>query len=157
MILRNCLVALLGGIAMATQAANLENLKFGSTFLDTESVVKAELGEPLNCDSVMINYEDVLLYGMKWNKVDFNFTNGKLAEVRCYLYNSNKNGASKQLIRIAKQMEALFPMTRDYEEDGCLFYTGGTSPEGIGHLFTLFISPQNGTWSTQLRFGPFRI
>ena len=69
----------------------------------------------------------------------------------------NKRMATAKMSAIAKVMEKDYSMSMDYEDDGNLFYAGGTSPLGYGRLFTIFISPRNGVWTTQMRFGPFSI
>lgn len=46
-------------------------------------------------------------------------------------------------------------ITHDYEENGNKFYKGGTSPEGIGFLFTIYTQRRQGQWMTELRYGAF--
>ena len=56
---------------------------------------------------------------------------------------------------VAKVLKRSHAITKDYEDKYTAFYKGGRSPMDFGHLFTIFVSPYKGGWTTQLRYGPF--
>jgi len=142
--------------SMVANAQGIDNLRFGTAYNDALTLIKAQYGSPLSIDSESVTYKNVSYQGFKWNEVVFKFTNGKLSEARYYMNQKNKILATKRITDIAKTMEKTHVITKDYEDDGNLFYAGGKSPMGFGHLFTIFVSPRNGVWTSQLRFGPFR-
>ena len=158
-IMRKYLVILFGIVSMSLHAEGLnigaESLNFGTPYLNILTNVEAEWGKPTTNDDGNIHYCNVALYGTKWDEVGLFFKNGVLVEARCYVSQKNKLMATRKLSTVARMMKDKHAMTCDYEEDGSLFYVGGKSPNEIGHLFTLFIAPHQGKWSTQLRFGPF--
>lgn len=140
----------------SAHAIKLSNIKLGGSYKEIITATQSDFGSPSAADSVSVNYKGVTLFGIKWDDVKLRFDRGVLTEVRCYSMQKSKKLSLSKLAQVASNMEATYPITRDYEEDGSLFYTGGTSPEGIGHLFTIFVAPMQGAWSTQIRFGPFR-
>ncbi len=150
------LLALCWLFTSVSHALGYKNIKMGASYDETVMALKTEFGEPSMTDQQLMNYKNVELFGAKWDTVDFRFVGGKLAEVRCFSYQKNKSQAITRLNSAVQGLKKEYDMTCDYEEDGSIFYTGGVSPKGIGHLFTLFVSPLQGAWSTQLRFGPFR-
>lgn len=131
------------------------NLEFGSSYDSAIVTIKAQLGTPMTETSDTLIYRNIDYCGFKWDQVVFRFKNKVLMETRCYRFQANKVKAVGMLPTIAKEMEKSHVMTLDYEDDGTVFYAGGKSPEGFGHLFTIYVSPYQGRWSTQLRFGPF--
>lgn len=155
--MRKAILGLCFMCATVAGARGIESIKFGTTYQEAVTNIKASLGEPLSSDTNVLTYKDVSFKGFTWNEITFRFKNGKLVEARCYMNQKNKRMATAKMSAIAKAMEKDYSMSMDYEDDGNLFYAGGTSPLGYGRLFTIFISPRNGVWTTQMRFGPFSI
>ena len=152
--------ALLGLCLMCATMANAQGIgkvRFETAYDEAVPCIEAILGTPVAADANAITCKNVSFKGFKWSEITFKFKEGRLTEARCYMNQRNKKAATSQLSDIAKVMEKEHVMTMDFEDDGNLFYAGGTSPMGYGHLFTIFISPRNGIWTTQMRFGPFRI
>lgn len=143
--------------ATLAQAQDLKTLKFGTIFDDAIINIKSSLGEPTTSNTNLVVYQNVHYRGFKWDKITFKFAQRKLCEVRCYMNKKNKQQALTQLSAIAKTMKKDYSITMDYEDDGDVFYSGGVSPMGFGHLFTIFVSPCNSIWTAQMRFGPFSI
>lgn len=143
--------------ATLTQAQDLKKLKFGTIFDDAIINIKSSLGEPTTSDTSLVVYQNIHYRGLKWDKITFKFAQQKLCEVRCYMNKKNKQQALTQLSTIAKTMKKDYPITMDFEDDGSVFYAGGVSPMGFGHLFTIFVSPHKNSWTAQMRFGPFSI
>ncbi|MGI6243036.1 MAG: hypothetical protein ACOYJK_05830 [Prevotella sp.] len=143
--------------AITSNAQGIGNVRFGTAYDEAMACIKAILGTPIAADASVVTYKDVSFKGFKWSEITFTFKNGRLAEARCYMNQRSKRAASSKVTDIAKVMAKDHVMSMDFEDDGNKFYAGGKSPEGFGHLFTIFISPRNGVWTTQMRFGPFRI
>ena len=155
--MRKAIMALCLMCATMVSAQGIGNIRFGTTYDEAVTDIKASLGEPVSSDANVVTYKNISFKGFEWNEITFRFKNGKLAEARCYMNHKNKRLATAKLSEIANIMENEHVMSMDYEEDGNLFYAGGRSPMGVGHLFTIFISPRNGIWTPQMRFGPFSI
>lgn len=155
--MRKAILALCFMFGTAVCAQGIGCIKFGTNYQEAVAEIKASMGEPVFSDTHVVTYKNAAFEGFTWSEVTFRFKNGKLAEARCYMNQANKNMAVAQLGIIAKAMGREHSLSMDYEDDGNLFYAGGLSPMGYGRLFTLFISPRNGTWTTQMRFGPFSI
>ncbi len=154
--MRKLVVALGLLIATMARAHGFGEVRFGMVYDEALSSIKTVYGEPVVANSDVVSYYDVAYEGFRWDEISFRFTNGKLTEARCYMNHKNKGTAAKQLSAIAQAMQKSYAMTMDYEEDGNVFYAGGKSPVGIGHLFVVFMSPRDRMWTSQLRFGPFR-
>jgi|LAHS01.1.fsa_nt_gb hypothetical protein len=144
-------------VGLSVRAVADGSLEFGSSYHDAIVSIKAQLGSPVTESSDTLIYKNIDYCGFRWDQVVFRFRNGILTETRCYMYQANKDRAVGRLSAIAKEMEKTHVMTMDYEDDGTVFYAGGRSPEGYGHLFTIYASPYRGRWSAQLRFGPFAL
>lgn len=155
--MRKILMTLCLMFATLAQAQDLKTLKFGTIFDDAIINIKSSLGEPTTSNTNLVVYQNVHYRGFKWDKITFKFAQRKLCEVRCYMNKKNKQQALTQLFAIAKTMKKDYSITMDYEDDGDVFYSGGVSPMGFGHLFTIFVSPYNSIWTAQMRFGPFSI
>jgi hypothetical protein len=137
-------------------AQGIGNVKFGSTRDVATKAIEDFFGEPSKIDDEVMIYTNKVFEGFHWNEVLFKFKDSKLVEARFFMNQKNKSHAKKQLTEISKTLSAKHVMTKDIEDDGNTFYAGGKSPLYYGHLFTLFISPRNGLWTDQLRFGPFK-
>ncbi|KGF17504.1 hypothetical protein HMPREF1640_06960 [Prevotella sp. S7-1-8] len=155
--MRKILMTLCLMFVTLAQAQDLKTLKFGTIFDDAIINLKSSLGEPTTSNTNLVVYQNVHYRGFKWDKITFKFAQRKLCEVRCYMNKKNKQQALTQLSAIAKTMKKDYSITMDYEDDGDVFYSGGVSPMGFGHLFTIFVSPYNSIWTAQMRFGPFSI
>ena len=57
---------------------------------------------------------------------------------------------------LVKKMETRYSVSYDEEDGGTAFYKGGNSPLVIGCLITIFVSPYQGKWTCQLRYGKFQ-
>jgi hypothetical protein len=137
-------------------AQGIGNVKFGTHRNVATKAIKELFGEPSSRDAEMIIYTNKTFEGYHWDEVLFKFKGDILTEARFFMNQKNKNLARKQLTRISETLGKKHIMTEDIEDDGNTFYAGGKSPMAYGHLFTLFISPRNGIWTDQLRFGPFK-
>lgn len=149
-----CLAASLS--VTAARADESFDTKFGKHYDEVATSIKAALGTPASESADSLVYRNISYRGFQWSEVLFCFQDGVLIETRCYKAQASKGKAVGFLPVIAREMEKNYVMTHDYEEDGTVFYAGGISPKGFGHLFTIYASPGRGGWSSQLRFGPFR-
>lgn len=154
--MRKIVVAICFMVSLMANAQGIGNIKFGAPYNEALVCIKDMFGEPVSANSEMVTYNNVSYKGFKWNELVFRFTNGHLVEARYYMNQKDKAMAKRQLDSIAKAMEKSYAISRDFEDDGNVFYAGGISPMGMGRLFTIFVSPRNGSWTSQLRFGPFR-
>ena len=64
--------------------------------------------------------------------------------------------AQKRMEDIAREMKSSYDVSRDVEDDMSWFYKGGKSPVGVSHLFTIYTYPRQGSYGTELRYGPVR-
>ncbi len=138
------------------QAQGIGSVKFGSAYEEAVRHIRETFGEPTTATADEMVYNDKSFEGFSWNRITFRFKSGRLCEARFYMKQASKRSAKTQLDIIATALGKKHPLSLDYEEDGTRFYAGGRSPLGIGRLFTVFVSPLNGQWSDQLRFGPFK-
>ncbi len=150
------LLALCMLLPSLSAAQGIGKVRFGASYEETLENVKETFGNPAQATLEEIVYTDMLFEGFVWNKITFRFRAGKLNEARFYLRQKSKAKAKSELEAIARNLGRKHMLSLDYEEDGTRFYAGGLSPLGIGRLFTVFVSPYNGQWSDQLRFGPFK-
>lgn len=151
---------LLGIMFLCTTLANAQsvcNAKFGMPYEEAVAHIKNVLGTPTTSQADRVVYKNVMFKGIRWSEMIFTFKDGKMTEARCYLNEKSKNAAKAQLHKLAKEMKKEHALSEDYEEDGTVFFAGGKSPVGMGHLFTIFLSPRNGVWTMQMRFGPFAV
>ena len=68
----------------------------------------------------------------------------------------SKGGAQKRMEDIARELGKTEGLSRDIEDNNTWFYKGGISPVGVSHLFTIYTYPKQGTYGTELRYGPVR-
>lgn len=155
--LKTVFLSLLLTLSMSATAQEIGNVRFGSAQSEAITNIKALFGEPATSTTDGITYKNKTYAGMTWNEIHFNFKDGVLSEARFYMNAKNKAAALQQMAREATAMGKSNVMTKDYEDDGTPFYAGGKSPDGYGHLFTIFASPRAGRWTSQLRFGPFSV
>lgn len=154
--IRSLLLAILLFSASLVQAQGIGEVKFGSSRQVAAMAIEAMFGEPTHSSEDVMSFRDKMFEGYKWDQVDFKFTDGKLTEARFYMDQKSKSLARRKQYSISRTLAKNHALSEDIEEDGSRFYAGGKSPIYYGHLFTLFISPRNGEWSNQLRFGPFK-
>ena len=153
-------MALLVSMTMsAAQDAEVAGAIFGSSYDETINAVKGTFGEPSSKTSEKLVYLNKSFEGMRVDRVEFSFQdlNGvsKLNQARFYIVCPNKSAALAKMQLLAKKMQAKYSVSYDEEEGGVAFYKGGNSPLGIGNLFTIFVSPYQGKWTCQLRYGKF--
>lgn len=145
-------------IVLSVDARFLDTDFFGERYDVAKETIVEMLGTPremLGEDE--IRYDSVEYNGMVWDEAYFRFTEGLLTEARFYSKQLNKTSALHHATEIAATMKKRHAMTKDYEDRRTFFYKGGRSPMKFGHLFTIFVSPFRGGWSTQLRYGPFKL
>lgn len=151
-----CLAALLM-FSMMTKAQNIGKVQFGTLLSEAKTEITTQLGTPSKESEEELCYTNKVFNGFKWNEIHFFFKDGKLNEARFYMTVKNKVAAKVQAKSVYNMLGKDNVMTEDYEDDGTPFYAGGKSPDGFGHLFTIFVSPRSGHWTTQLRYGPFEL
>lgn len=145
-------------VSMVAEADILDAGFFGTHFDVAVKMIDKEFGkQPKTVDANEIRYIDVKYAGMVWNEARFMFINGVLSEARFYCKQASKVAALKHVSELAGTMRRQHAITKDYEDRRTFFYKGGKSPMDFGHLFTIFVSPYKGGWSTQLRYGPFNV
>ena len=133
-------------VSMVAEADILDAGFFGTHFDVAVKMIDKEFGkQPKTVDANEIRYTDVKYAGMVWN------------EARFYCKQASKVAALKHVSELAGTMRRQHAITKDYEDRRTFFYKGGKSPMDFGHLFTIFVSPYKGGWSTQLRYGPFNV
>lgn len=99
--------------------------------------------------------------GFRFNKIIIGFENKSddhhFNQARFFIARHTRHHAVVQRDSIARIMAHKYGygISTDYEENGNKFYKGGTSPEGIGFLFTIYTQRREGRWMTELRFGAF--
>ena len=151
-----CLAALLM-VSMMAKAQSIGKVQFGTPLSEAKTEITAQMGNPSKATEQELCYTNKVFNGFKWNEIHFFFKDGKLNEARFYMNVKNKAAAKVQAKNVSKVLGKDNVMTEDYEDDGTPFYAGGKSPDGFGHLFTIFVSPRAGRWTTQLRYGPFEL
>lgn len=150
------LVGLCFLVAPSVYGQGIGNVMFGASYEDAIVRIVDNFGTPTQATEDEVTYSDAWFEGFLWNRVYFKFKEGRLCEARFYRNHKTKLGAKTELKSIAEKFGAKHELSIDYEEDGNNFYAGGTSPVGIGRLFTIFMAPYKGQWSDQVRFGPFK-
>lgn len=136
-------------------AHGLSTELFGTRYADALRNIESILGKPAKVDADKVIYNKVEYEGMKWDEAYFKFSDGQLVEARFYSRQAGKAKALRHLEEVAKVLKRSHAITKDYEDKHTAFYKGGRSPMDFGHLFTIFVSPYKGGWTTQLRYGPF--
>jgi len=146
--------------ASAQQSAEVAGASFGASYDETMTALKGNFGEPSSKAEAQLVYLNKMFEGMKADRVEMGFQelNGatKLNQARFYFYCANKSAAVVKMKALAKKMQAKYDISYDEEAGGTAFYKGGRSPLGIGSLFTIYVSPYQGKWTCQLRYGKFQ-
>ncbi len=141
------------------EAAEVAGATFGASYDETLTALKDKFGEPSVKLEDKVVYLNKLFEGMKADRVEVSFqnTNGdsKFNQARFYFLCANKAAAVAKMKALVKKMELKYSVSYDEEDGGTAFYKGGNSPLGIGNLFTIFVSPYQGKWTCQLRYGKF--
>lgn len=145
--------------ASAQQSADVEGAIFGSTYEETITALESKYGKPNTKATDKLVYLNKNFEGMKADRVELGFQelNGslKLNQARFYFLCANKAAAVAKMKALAKKMGSKYAISYDEEDGGTAFYKGGNSPLGIGSLFTIYVSPYQGKWSCQIRYGKF--
>ena len=144
----------------AQQNADVAGAKFGSSYDETLTTLKSNFGEPSTKSENQLVYLNKMFEGMKADRVEIGFQelNGttKLNQARFYFYCANKSAAVAKMKTLVKAMQKKYDISYDEEDGGTAFYKGGRSPLGVGSLFTVYVSPYQGKWTCQLRYGKFQ-
>ena len=153
-------LALMVSLSMSAQTSTtVEGATFGASYEDTEVALKSNYGEPSSKSETSLVYLNKNFEGFTANRVEFGFqqSNGasKLNQARFYFFCANKAAAVAKMKALAKKLGTKYPVSYDEEDGGMAFYKGGRSPLGIGSLFTIFVSPYQGKWTCQVRYGSF--
>lgn len=156
-------VLALGAFALtahAQSAAELGGAKFGTSYEETLHAVETAWGSPKAQSETSVTYANALFEGVKANRVELGFQQlsdvKKLNQARVYFDCPNKAAAMAKMKAVVKKLESLYAVSYDEEDGGTSFYKGGNSPLGIGNLFTVFVSPYQGKWTCQVRYGAFK-
>lgn len=154
-------MALMVSLTMnAKSEAEVAGAVLGSTYEETQSALKTKLGEPSQKSANQLVYLNKYFEGMKADRVEIGFQELKGVEIfnqaRFYFYCANKTAAIAKMKALAQKMGSQYQVSYDEEAGGVAFYKGGCSPLGIGSLFTIFVSPYQGKWTCQLRYGKFQ-
>lgn len=118
-------------------------------------------GQPDENNQYNIVYSNVEYQGFLFNRVVIGFEDnakdGYFNQARFFIARPVRKQAVvlRDSLSLYLSKELGYPITADYEENGNKFYKGGTSPEGIGFLFTIYTQRREGKWMTELRFGAF--
>lgn len=153
--IRFLLILILMTGCLSISAQGIGEVRFGSSREVASEAIFQLFGQPSSTDGNCYIYKNKEFEGFHWNEVLFRFTNDRLTEARFFMNQRSKYEARRKLTAISKVLAKKHVMSMDIEDDGNHFYAGGKSPLYYGHLFTLFISPREGRWTDQLRFGPF--
>ena len=141
----------------AQRVAKVGTVELGLPYAEALQAIKAEFGEPV---SVTENQEVVFgkknFCGFNYDEVKFRFKNGRFNEARFFMKVGSKAGAQKRMEDIARELGKTEGLSRDIEDNNTWFYKGGVSPVGVSHLFTIYTYPKQGTYGTELRYGPVR-
>lgn len=134
-------------------------IDFGTPRTETVSTLRTLLGEPREQTSDALTYRDVTLGGCTFSRAVFGFEEetrgGYFNEVRLFITAPSRRAAVEKREMLVRSLKDRYPITADYEENGNKFYKGGTSPTGIGFLFTVYTQRRGGVWTTELRYGAF--
>lgn len=132
---------------------------FGTKRHEALRSIKARFGEPNAEEDNSIVYYDKEWNGYRFTKIVFGFEQpsrgGYFNEARFFVAEPTRKAAVCQREALVTKLREKYSITHDYEENGNKFYKGGTSPEGIGFLFTVYTQKREGRWTTELRYGAF--
>lgn len=146
--------------ANARQSVEVEGVAFGTSYEETITALQNKFGVPSVKATDKLVYLNEKFEGMNADKVELGFQelNGStmLNQARFYFLCSNKSAAVAKMKALAKNMGNKYTISYDIEEGGTEFYKGGNSPVGIGSLFTIYVSPYQGKWACQVRYGKFQ-
>lgn len=144
----------------ARNDAEVAGARFGSSYEETLTTLKQNFGEPSAKSADQLVYLNKSFQGFNADRVEVGFQSLKdahlLNQARFYFFCPNKVAAITKMKALAKKMELNYTVSYDEENGGVAFYKGGCSPLGIGSLFTIFVSPYQGKWTCQLRYGKFQ-
>lgn len=157
------LLIMVASLLITLQAGAADNkfvcVAFGTDKAVTLQTLKNTFGEPNSNENGSLVYYDQLWKGYRFSKIVFGFEDeakgGYFNQARFFLVSDTRDSAVAEREKMAKELEEEYDLTYDFEEDGNKFYNGGTSPAGIGYLFTLYTTKREGKWTTELRFGAF--
>lgn len=152
---------LTGLILGQAMAADFLPVRFGLPKVEAISAFTQLWGCPVETTENAITFYNVELDGFCFNRVVLGFEDathgGYFNQARLFITRPVRRQAVIQRDSLARTLSTQYGygITRDYEENGNKFYKGGTSPEGIGFLFTIYTQRRQGQWSTELRYGAF--
>jgi len=149
------LCLMIGMVVNAQNNTKVGNVELGTDYATALEQIKAEYGEPVSVTENMVTYKNKRHEGMNFDEVVFKFRNGKFNEARFYQKAGSRAASQKQLEVVAKEMGKNHNMTKDFEDGRIWFYKGGKAPVGLGHFMTISSTPRQGTYYTELRYGPF--
>lgn len=155
--MKRIVLLLLMLLSLTANAQGIGDVRFGSTHQEAMKNITALFGQPVNVSPDQCFFTNRTFMGMQFDEVHFNFQKGKLTEARFFKKQKSKHAAKSGMKELNDTLTKVYPTTMDLEDRTTPFYVGGASPAGFGHLFTIFVSPRNGAWSTQLRYGPFKM
>lgn len=139
--------------------ADVVAASFGATYEETVTALKDNFGEPNSKAEDKLVYLNKNFEGLKADRVELGFQElggtTKLNQARFYFVCPSKAAAVAKMKSLVKKMESQYAVSYDEENGGTAFYKGGRSPLGIGSLFTIYVSPYQGKWTCQLRYGKF--
>lgn len=146
-------------LAMVSRAENpkIRNLAFGTEYAIAATEIKHNFTEPTSKTLDMIVCDSIDYLNVKFDKVVFAFKESRLSEARFVIYYKNKWDARRGIQYMAAELKNYFDLSKDLEDDGSYFYKGGIAKSVDGKLFTLYVKKDNGRWSVQLRYGPYRL
>lgn len=144
----------------AQQSSEVAGAKFGSSYDETLTALKSDLGDPSSKTETQLVYLNKMFEGQKADRIEMGFQelNGttRLNQARFYFFCANKAAAVVKMKALAKKMQTKYDVSYDEEDGGTAFYKGGRSPLGVGSLFTIYVSPYQGKWTCQVRYGKFQ-
>ena len=142
--------------AGAQQVAKIGRVELGRPYAEAVEEIKGEFGEPAEAGETVVRYKDRSYKGVHFAEVAFVFRDGRLSEAKFSCKPEPRQAAVRRMASIVKAWEGDYTITEDVEDGGTPFYKGGSSPVGIGPLFTIYSMPGGGGQSASLRYGPFR-
>ena len=151
------LMAMFVSLAMnAQRVEKVGTVELGKPYAEALEAIKAEFGEPVSVSEDQVVYGKKSYRGTTYDEVKFRFRDGKFNEARFFVKVGSKAAAQKRMEDIAREMKSSYDVSRDVEDDMSWFYKGGKSPVGVSHLFTIYTYPRQGSYGTELRYGPVR-
>lgn len=151
------MIAMLVSLAVSAQRVEkVGTAELGKPYAEALEAIKAEFGEPVSVSEDQVVYSRKNFRGFTYDEVKFRFRDGKFNEARFFVKVGSKAAAQKRMEDIARELKSSYDITRDVEDDMSWFYKGGSSPVGVSHLFTIYTYPRQGSYGTELRFGPVR-